>query len=122
MPEDRFFARVNSETNEVEEVIIADPDFIESQFGNLSDWIETFYDGSQRKNYAGIGYTYSRDLDAFIPPYSGVGTSRVLDEETCTWVPSTPCPGDESIMAYNDHYCSWYGVAPEYNDPDLIEE
>jgi len=37
-----------------------------------------------RKNYAGIGYTYDPDRDAFIPPKPGDG--YVLDEQTCQWV------------------------------------
>ena len=37
-----------------------------------------------RKNYAGIGYTYDPDRDAFIPPQ--MGDSYVLDEQTCQWV------------------------------------
>ena len=122
MQEDiRYFAKINTETTVVERVIIATPEFISDNFDNSELWIETFMDGSQRKNYAGIGFTYDSNLDAFIPPnFLGIGTSRVLDLETCQWVIPVPCPGDESIMAYNDHYCSWYGVAPEYNNPTLI--
>lgn len=37
-----------------------------------------------RKNYAGIGYFYDADRDAFIPPKpDGEWT---LDEETCIWI------------------------------------
>ena len=37
-----------------------------------------------RKNYAGVGYTYDFNRDAFIPP--NTGESYVLDEQTCQWV------------------------------------
>ena len=37
-----------------------------------------------RGNYAGIGYTYREDIDAFVPPCPGEGF--VLDEATATWV------------------------------------
>lgn len=37
-----------------------------------------------RKNYAGIGYTYDSDRDAFIPPKPD--GNCVLDEQTCQWV------------------------------------
>ena len=40
-----------------------------------------------RKNYAGIGYTYDEDLDAFIPPKPE--GEWVLDEGTCLWVEVT---------------------------------
>jgi hypothetical protein len=31
-------------------------------------WKQTSYNGSIRKNYAGLGYTYNTDIDAFVPP------------------------------------------------------
>lgn len=36
-----------------------------------------------RKNYAGLGYTYSEELDAFIPPRPSF--SAIFNEETCVW-------------------------------------
>lgn len=45
-----------------------------------------------RKNYAGIGYLYNEELDAFIPPKPG--DDWTLDEETCLW---NPPPGYEEI-------------------------
>ena len=52
--------------------------------GGYSFWKQTSYNGTMRKNYAGIGYTYDPDRDAFIPPKPG--DSYVLDEQTCQWV------------------------------------
>ena len=46
--------------------------------------VRTSYNARIRKNYAGIGYTYDPDLDAFIPPRPP--GDWVLDEETCQWV------------------------------------
>jgi hypothetical protein len=51
-------------------------------------WIQTSYTGSIRKNYAGIGYTYDEERDAFIPPMPEDG-KWVLDENTCLWVEVT---------------------------------
>ena len=49
-------------------------------------WVETSIDGSFRKNYAGVGYTYDESLDAFIPPMPVVeGKVFHLDKDTCTW-------------------------------------
>ena len=56
-------------------------DFL-TQTLNYPFWVQTFTDGT-RKNFAGIGYTYDEDRDAFIPPKPFV--SWVLNEETCIW-------------------------------------
>jgi hypothetical protein len=49
--------------------------------------LRTIYHGNIRKNYAGIGYTYRDDLDAFVPPCPGEGWT--LDESTATWIQNT---------------------------------
>jgi hypothetical protein len=46
-------------------------------------WVQTSYNATIRKHYAGIGFTYSETLDAFIPPKCH--NEATLDEETCTW-------------------------------------
>jgi len=56
-----------------------------AKFSNYPFWKQTSYNGSIRKNYAGIGYTYDYDRDAFIPPKPLDG-NWVLDEDTCTWI------------------------------------
>ena len=52
-------------------------------------WVKTSYNAATngfRKNYAGIGYTYDSDRDAFIPPKPECHPDLVtLDEETCRW-------------------------------------
>jgi hypothetical protein len=56
-------------------------------------WVKTSYNGTIRKNFAGIGYTYDEERDAFIPPK--ISPYAVLDEETCTWVvPQEPLRED----------------------------
>ena len=53
----------------VVECIVADQDFIDSYIDtSAGTWLETREDGSIRKNYAGIGYTYDAQNDAFIAP------------------------------------------------------
>jgi len=47
-------------------------------------WAQTSYNGNIRKNFAGIGYTYDAQRDAFIPPQPD-GSGWVLDEATCQW-------------------------------------
>ena len=55
-------------------------------------WVKTSYNANIRKNFAGVGYTYDEQRDAFIPPKpddyvddQGVQHIFVLNEETCTW-------------------------------------
>jgi hypothetical protein len=53
------------------------------------NWIKTSYNGNIRKNYAGIGYKYDKDRDAFIPPKPNEG-EWTFNEDTCLW---DPVPG-----------------------------
>jgi len=57
--------------------------------------IRTSYNGNIRKNYAGIGYTYDAERDAFIAPKPDCHSDLVtLDEETCRW----SCPDDSHVI------------------------
>ncbi len=47
-------------------------------------WIQTSYNGNVRKNFAGIGFTYDSDRDAFIAPEPNNHIG--FDEETCQWI------------------------------------
>ena len=58
-----------------------------------------------RKNYAGVGYTYSSQLDAFIPPQ--LYQSWTLDESTCLWEPPTQMPDDGKRYLWNEETKSW---------------
>lgn len=59
----------------------------EEWYGNFKGQrcIRTSYNANIRKNYAGIGFTYDENLDAFIPPKPEIGNWE-LDEETCQWI------------------------------------
>ena len=59
-------------------------DFLANELGLGGTWIQTSYNGRIRKNYAGIGYTYDSNRDAFIPPKCH--EEAVLDEDTCLWI------------------------------------
>jgi hypothetical protein len=75
-------------TYTVVNVIVAEQNFIDSgAVGTGSNWVQTSYSGSIRKNYAGIGYTYDESRDAFIPPQPEPSASipYVLDEDRCLW-------------------------------------
>lgn len=58
-----------------------------------------------RKNYAGIGYTYNADIDAFIPPKPF--ESWQLNETSCLWEPPTPIPDDGKMYTWNEQAGTW---------------
>ena len=62
-----------------------------------------------RKNYAGIGYIYDEQRDAFIPqkPYA----SFILNEDTCLWEPPVPYPTDGEQYTWNEEDLQWSLVA-----------
>jgi hypothetical protein len=64
--------------------------FCEKLFGGT--WKQTSYNGSIRKNYAGVGYSYDSERDAFIPPKPY--NSWVLNEDTCLWEAPVAMPED----------------------------
>ncbi len=70
-------------------------------------WKQTSYNGNKRKNYAGIGYTYQADIDAFVPPKPYA--SWTLDANA-QWQPPTPMPTDgtiESPYTWDEATTSW---------------
>jgi len=64
-----------------------------------------------RKNYAGIGFTYDADRDAFIPPKPY--DSWVLDEDTCLWVAPIPMPEDGEAYTWDEDAGDWVAVPDE---------
>lgn len=72
--------------------------------------VRTSYNGNIRKNYAGIGYTYDADRDAFIPPKPY--PSWVLNEESCLWDAPVPKPDEIEIYNWDEETVSWV-LAPD---------
>jgi len=67
--------------------------------------IRTSYNANIRKNYAGIGYYYNEELDAFIPPK--LFESWILDEEICQWNPPIEYPSDGGSYLWNEEILNW---------------
>jgi hypothetical protein len=100
----------------VTQVIVAEPDFF-ATFVDTSpgEWIQTSYNthggvhqlgGTPlRKNYAGIGYIYYRERDAFMPPQPYA--SWLLNEDACLWDSPTPYPNDDKLYSWNESTQSW---------------
>jgi Ca2+-binding RTX toxin-like protein len=71
-------------------------------------WVQTSYNKTFRKNYAGEGYTYDSQRDAFIPPKPFA--SWLLDEATCGWEAPTPMPQDGKTYTWQESSTSWIEV------------
>lgn len=67
--------------------------------------VRTSYNGNIRKNFAGIGFSYDKDRDAFIPPKPY--KSWNLDEETCDWVAPVEYPNDGQFYTWNEKSQTW---------------
>ena len=99
----------------VEQVIVSEKDFINS--GTVGDeflWIQTSYNSSFRKNFAQVGGTYNRELDAFISikPYA----SWTLNETTYQWESPVSYPDDETNMyTWNESETNWE-ITDTYQD------
>jgi len=110
--------------NNIVTAVIVGKDEHETYEGQPMDW-EAYYGGKRtsyntvggvhlhggtpfRKNYAGIGYTYRQDIDAFVPikPYP----SWVLDENTCQWQAPVNMPQDGKMYTWNEESISWIEI------------
>jgi hypothetical protein len=76
--------------------------FLESVLGGT--WKQTSYNGKIRKNYAGVGYTYRADIDAFVPPKPY--PSWVLDADA-QWQAPVPMPDDGEMYSWDEDAQSW---------------
>jgi len=100
-----------SDANGVEKEYIGQA-FLEKLFGG--NWKQTSYNGNIRKNYAGIGYTYNADIDAFVPPQPYA--SWTLNNETAQWEAPTPMPADAGtgeppkMYSWDEATTSWVEV------------
>jgi hypothetical protein len=73
--------------------------------GGYSNWKQTSYTGKIRKNFAGVGYKYDAQRDAFIPPQPF--PSWTLNETTCLWDSPTPIPTDGQRYQWDEPTTSW---------------
>lgn len=120
------FAKVENGT--VTQVIVIEQDVVNTGlFGDPSLWVQTSYNtyaGEHRlggtplrKNYAGLGYTYDSDRDAFVPPKPF--PSWMLDDGTCNWNPPLPRPTSteqNKWYEWNEDILNW-----EEKDMPLVE-
>jgi hypothetical protein len=117
------FARLN-ETNKVisVEVVVNDVitdsdgdeqeqigiDFLTQHNGGVGWYKQTSYNGTFRKNFAGVGYTYDTTRDAFIAPQPF--PSWTLNEDTCQYEAPVPYPTDGKNYTWNESTTNWKEV------------
>lgn len=82
--------------------------FCERLFGGT--WKQTSYNGNLRKNYAGIGYTYQADIDAFVAPQPF--PSWILDDNA-QWQAPVAMPTDEKKYSWDEATTSWIEIQGE---------
>jgi hypothetical protein len=101
-----------TENGIVTQVIVADEEFFDT-FVDTSpgEWFQTSYNGTFRKNYAGVGYTYDTTRDAFIPPQPY--NSWTLNEDTCLWESPVSYPTDDKRYEWNETTTSWDPIVYE---------
>jgi hypothetical protein len=112
------FAELDSDNNVIRVIVVDNNDILDEN-GNESEevginfctqllggiWKQTSYNATFRKNYAGIGFTYNAEKDAFIPPKPF--SKWVLNEDTCNWEAPVAYPDDEKRYAWNDNKGEW---------------
>ena len=118
------FAKIDS-NNIVLSVEVIDDNELKDGDGNLQDsigiqflttitqhsnWIRTYKDASERKNYAVVGGTYDSSKNAFIP--TKPCDSWVLDESTCRWISPIAYPDDEKFYVWDEDTTSWVETDP----------
>ena len=98
---------MDAQGNEQESIGI---EFLKTLTGHET-WIQTSYNGNIRKNYAGVGYTYDSQRDAFIPPKPY--PSWTLVEETCNWTAPVAMPTDEKKYSWDEATTNWIEIKEE---------
>lgn len=104
------FAEID-ENNKVIRVLVIDnqyenrgAEFLTKDLGLSGKWVQTSYNNRIRKNFAGIGFTYDLQRDAFIAPKPF--DSWILNEETCQWEAPKPYP-EEGIFYWDEQLGDW---------------
>jgi len=116
------FAKIDENNTVIEVIIIDNREIQESNFpdseiigkkyiaglGLTGKWLQTSYNGTYRKKYASIGYTYDNTIDAFLPP--AVFKSWVLNENF-EWTAPIPYPSTiDKIYNWDEDKQSWVEI------------
>ena len=83
----------------------AGENFLNKLHNSKDVWKKTDTNGTIRKNYAGIGYTYDLTRNAFISPKPYA--SWILNETTCRWEAPVARPDDNNRYNWNETTTNW---------------
>ena len=119
------FAELNNNNIVIRVIVVNNTDILDEN-GNESEqigkdfcynllggeWIQTSYNATFRKNYAGVGYEYSEEYDGFIPPKPEKYESWIVNPDTCRWEPPIPypidpVPSEDRRWRWNESTISW---------------
>ena len=89
-------------------------EFCSSLFGH-TNWVQTSYNDSVRKQFAGVGFTYDDVNDIFVAPQPYPSWS--LDDNS-DWQATTPMPEDDNKYSWNEDTQSWDLVEPINDDTE----
>jgi hypothetical protein len=108
------------ENNIVTRVLVTDNSFTHEGYDWLIDtlggtWIQTSYNASIRFNFAGIGFSYDPELDAFIAPQPY--ESWVLVEQTAQWTAPVPYPTDGLMYSWDEAIIDWVASELQMQGP-----
>jgi len=113
------------ENNVVLRVLVVDDlheadghNFLSNTLGLGGTWVKTSYNTfagehllggtAFRKNFAGIGFIFDLERDAFYAPQPY--PSWTLNEDSCIWQPPTPMPTDDKMYSWNEEDLAWEEV------------
>jgi len=113
------FAEINPDTKIVLRVSVIEQDEINTgNWGDPKNWIQTSYNTREgihehggtplRKNYAGIGYKYHSDIDAFVPPKPY--PSWELNNQKGIYESPKPCPQNGKNHTWSESEKNWIAV------------
>ena len=83
-------------------------DYLNGLYPDPVAWVQTSFNSNIRTRYAGVGYNYDADRDAFITPQPY--PSWTLNEGTLDWDPPEPRPDDGNEYAWDEDTTSWVEV------------
>jgi hypothetical protein len=111
------FAQIDENNIVVQVLVVPDnaedrgQDYLVNDLGLSGTWVQTSYNARIRKNYAGLGFTYDTDRDAFIAPQPF--DSWVLNEDTCCWEAPVAYPSDGVMYQWSETDKDWKAVVSE---------